>query len=91
MEDHDLRPGNVVGGVDEGVDEGELGIAGGEHGVGHAPVGHGAPEDGGGGIGGGTTETPGVRVDGYRHGVDHPVERRRLRGPSVTIFHGRRL
>ncbi len=46
VEDDDVGPGDIRRGVDEGVDEGQLGVPRGEHGVGHAPGRHragGAP------------------------------------------------
>ena len=59
--------------VDEGVDEGQLGVAGGEHGMGHAPLGHGPAQDGGGIVGGRADQGVGVEVDRHPHLVDRPL------------------
>ena len=62
VEDDRLGPGNAGEGAD-GIDEGELGVAGGEHGVGLAPRRHRLPQDAGRRLGGGFGQALGRPVD----------------------------
>ena len=69
VEDHDVAPGNIRGLGDQDVDEQELRVTGGEHGVRRAALTHSRPEDRRGVVGRRSGEVCDIGVHVPAHGA----------------------